>query len=160
MISDCGMISCTLKLTYELDEDECKNSSVILNKYNVPISQILLKDGSSFSSISSYMMLWSRLIYIIEIRCEVLENIDSVISNISLLMELTITQTFKKFKRWGFQAATLQGDRIALVLKKRHSRNYASIDIRTSTEKSYEAMSETIREFIRDISKNKLELLE
>jgi hypothetical protein len=75
-------------------------------------------------------------------------------------MELTITQTFKKFKRWGFQAATLQGDRIALVLKKRHTRSYASIDIRTSTEKSYEAMSETMREFIRDISKNKLELLE
>lgn len=154
------MISCTLKLTYELDEDDLQDSSVILNKYNVPISQILLKDGSSFSSMNQFMTLWSRLIYIIEIRCDLLADINLVISKISLLMEHCMTQSLKKFNRWGFQAATLQGDRIALVVKKRNSRNYVSIDIRTSTEKSYEAISEKMSEFIQDISHNKLELLE
>ena len=98
--------------------------------YFVPIPDILLRDISSGQLFSKFLILWTRLMHCIAVRCELLENFNNVIETISTHMEKINCGDDTKV---AFQGVTLQGDRIAIYITGSSASKNVRLEYRTNS---------------------------
>lgn len=112
VVKNPGEISCSLEISFADPglADIYVYSTLV---YSIPIPDILLRDVSSGSLFSKFLVLWNRLVYNNTVRCEMLDDFKAVINEISNhIEEVKCCEDIKA----AFQGVTLQGDRIAIYL--------------------------------------------
>ncbi|CAG9330852.1 unnamed protein product [Blepharisma stoltei] len=160
IIENSGEISISLLLSIEdstvpLDQGVQYSSQA----YIVPFSDFLLKDISSFGSITQFLSLWTRLNYSHMVQCELTKSIEELCEALSKHMEKAVKTIDSDGFRLGFQAATLQGDRIAIVLTGTKISKTVRSEVRTSSIESHNILGQYLETFLYDISSSILRVL-
>lgn len=129
VINSPGEISGSLQFIFSDSElpETCSYGSLV---YFIPIPDILLRDISSGSLFSKFIILWSRLTYATTVRCELMDDFLAITQTISQHMEKINCGEENKA---AFQAVTLQGDRVAIYITGSNASKNVRLEYRASS---------------------------
>lgn len=149
IITSPGLISVSASVVFDNVEDQ-DTITIHSLPYKAPYCSLFLKDISSNGSVQRFIHLWTRLTHNITFQCMLTAPKEILRKEISRYMhEVDFHEEQLNF-RMCFQAVTVQGDRIALLLS--GNNKHVRVELRSNSSESMQPISANIENFLCDLS--------
>ena len=116
--------------------------------YTVAVPQTLLPDRTSEGSVAHFLLLWNRLPYSFSVQCVLKGSLEALVKRISQCFAQALQLTGSEGFRLGFQAATWQGDRLALFLTGASTSKHFRVEFRSTAEDLLKGVTAQVSEVL------------